>query len=719
MKKYSLLLFLLCLQLILVAQNVSYLNAPIKADGILNEAAWSELNLFKDFQNFFPINEGAATLDTDVRIFQDGKYLNIAFVYHDSTAQVRVNSLKRDDYSDGFHLSDCVGVVIDPYNNQNRGYFFGLNGKGSQLDALIANFDEANFSWDALWESGQAVVGKDKVYEFKIPLSAFSYDENIAHWSFQFYTRDAKTRMYTVWNKFERGFLQFDTRFLQALPMDNLSSSKTAKTMIIPSVTANYQKELDRQAEEARVQLSLDGQYKISDGLRVDLTLNPDFSQVEVDQQVTNLTRFNIVFPERRNFFIENSDMFTTLSLADDINPFYSRFIGASQDILLGLKLSGNLAPDTRIGLLNVQSKKGEEDKSQNYTVAVVKQQWNKIFNTTAYLVNRQATENFSLEEDYNRVAGIKTNYLSGNRKWSGFASYSHSFNDLLKGQGQAFSINNKYNTRTLSFTTSVNTVGKNYLTDIGFVPRISNFDGASQTVVREGYTQFSQSLLLNHFPKNQDLIQTYRWANASINAYWNEAGEIFETKYFYNTALFFANQMSTYLNFYHDDINLKYAFDPLRNGNLILPATYQNTALRLGFNSDYTRNLYGSINFQIGNFYGGNRNRFAGNVGLRFLPLLSVALNYEYNALSFEELGRQNLHLLGITTEVFINNKLNWTTYLQYNEQIDNFNINSRLQWEYQPLSFVYLVFSDNYSGEFQHKNWGVSLKINKRFKF
>ena len=210
------------------AQTIRYNSQAIKADGVLDEKVWSELAPFNNFQNFFPINEGKAKFDTEVKIFQDGKYLNIAFVYHDSLSEVRVNSLKRDNYGAGFHLSDCVGVIIDPYSNQNRGYFFAVNGEGTQLEALIANYDNDNLSWDALWESGNTVQGTDKVYEMKIPLSSFSYDENISQWSFQFYTRDAKDRMYTVWNKFERGFLQFDTRFLKQVEMENLKPSKVA-----------------------------------------------------------------------------------------------------------------------------------------------------------------------------------------------------------------------------------------------------------------------------------------------------------------------------------------------------------------------------------------------------------------------------------------------------------------------------------------------------------
>jgi len=700
-------------------QDVPFYAQPIQADGILEEEIWKQIPVFNQFSNFYPINEGNAVMDTEVKVFQDGKYLNVAFVYHDSIAAVRVNSLKRDDYTAGFHLSDCVGIVIDPYNDQNRGYFFAVNGLGAQLDALIAEYDDLNLSWDAIWESGQSTQGTDKIYELKIPLSSFSYEADVSQWSFQFYTRDSKDRMYTVWNKFQRGFLQFDTRFLKRLEVEQLQPSKAARTMLIPALTINHLEDLEEKVLTTRFQPSLDIQYKVSDGLRIDATLNPDFSQIDVDQQVTNLTRFNIVFPERRNFFIENSDLFTSLGAADNINPFFSRFIGASQDILFGLKLSGNISSKTRIGLLNVQSKLGEEAHTQNYTVAVVKQQLSPYFFLTGYLVNRDAIDGWEMAQDFNRVAGIKGNYLSKNRRWSGFATYSHSFNNGDSSKGHVFSIENNYNTRTLSFSSKLTTVGRNYLTDIGFVPRIYNYDAINDITIREGYTQLSQSVQYNLFPKNQSVVQSIRVPLISVDAYLDEEGDLFETNLFYNSAIFFSNLMSAYVNLYHDEIQLKYAFDPLRNGQFILPDDYQNNSVRIGFNSDYTRAFYGSVNAQWGSFFEGTRRRFGTKVGYRFLPVLSLELNYEYNTFRFDDVGEQTLQLVGLKKEVFFSNKLNWTTYMQYNEQIDNINFNSRIQWEYKPLSFLFLVFSDNYDDRLGRKNWSVAMKLNRRLQF
>ncbi|MCB0642799.1 MAG: hypothetical protein KDC44_14220, partial [Phaeodactylibacter sp.] len=331
----------------------------------------------------------------------------------------------------------------------------------------------------------------------------------------------------------------------------------------------------------------------------------------------------------------------------------------------------------------------------------------------------RQETRDLSFQPDYNRILGLKTNYLSTNRKWSGLAGYSQSFSDQVKGQQHAFSIENNYNTRSWSFSSRLSQVGKNYFTDIGFVPRLENYDALTEQVFRAGYTQIFQSLSYNYYPENQTQVQSFRPINAELNLYLDEAGRLYETNAFYNVAVFFANQMSLYLNSYHDAIQLNYAFDPLRNGQFILPDRYQNTAFRLGYNSDYTRQVYGSVNVQYGSFFEGQRSRFGAVAGFRLLPLFNLELNYEYNALDIGALGQADLHLLGLTTELFFSNKLNWTTYLQYNKQIDNFNINSRLQWEYKPLSFVYLVFSDNYNQLLDRKNWAVSLKVNRRLNF
>ena len=210
--------------------------------------------------------------------------------------------------------------------------------------------------------------------------------------------------------------------------MEQIPKTNTSRFIITPSSTYNYQDNITQDTSTSTFAPSLDAQYGITSSLRLDATVNPDFSQIDVDQQVTNLTRFAINFPERRNFFIENSDLFSTLG-TDEINPFYSRRIGASGDIRFGLKLSGNISPKTRVALLNVQTGKNENTSSQNFGALVFQQRLSRRFTATGFLLNRQKTGKSDPENDYNRVAGVNLNYRSLDNKWTGLNQFWQELN--------------------------------------------------------------------------------------------------------------------------------------------------------------------------------------------------------------------------------------------------------------------------------------------------
>lgn len=170
---------------------------------------------------------------------------------------------------------------------------------------------------------------------------------------------------------------------------------------------------------------------------------------------------------------------------------------------------------------------------------------------------------------------------------------------------------------------------------------------------------------------------------------------------------------------FKHDYVNLKYGFDPLNNGNAIVPDEYRFGILKVGYNSVSNKKLLFRVNAQRGSFYRGNRTSAGAFLSYRLLPFASVQTQYDINSLDLKELGSKTFHLVRFTGQVFFNNRLNWTTYIQYNTQRDNFNINSRLQWEYKPLSYVYLVITDSFNDAIKRTNWGAAFKMNYRFDF
>jgi hypothetical protein len=156
-----------------------------------------------------------------------------------------------------------------------------------------------------------------------------------------------------------------------------------------------------------------------------------------------------------------------------------------------------------------------------------------------------------------------------------------------------------------------------------------------------------------------------------------------------------------------------------LGNGNSLTPDEYRFGILKIGYNSANNQKFRYRFNVQKGNYYNGKRIAAGGYLNYQLLPFANLELTYNINEIDLNLLGKETFHLTRFTGQIFFSNRLNWTTYVQYNTQRDNFNINSRLQWEYKPLSYVYLVVSDNYNKDITRTNWGVAFKMNYRFDF
>lgn len=702
-------------------ETIQLREAQIIIDGKLDESVWDELPIHSNFYNHFPSDIGKANNQTVVKLFHDGKNLYVSAVYFDTTSRIQIGSLKRDDIRNSLALSDGFVLVIDAYNRQQNGYYFAMNMKGVQVDALIEQEDDyyrINSSWNAVWEANAASVGNEKVFEMKIPLKSLGYNIENPIFGLQFYTRDIKTNKWTTYKHIERNFRPYDLRFTVPFEVKELSNNKMSRFAITPSVTVKHQRNVIDKSDKTIFKPSLDAQYNITSSLKLDATVNPDFSQIDVDRQVTNLTRFSVNFPERRNFFLENSDLFSRLGVTG-VNPFYSRRVGAISDIEYGLKLSGNVTPNTRIGVLDVQTEKDENSAEQNYGVLVLQQNLSPTLTATGFLINRQEANGLKFLGDYNRVTGINLNYKSKNNKWTGLGNFGKSISDSISGKSSFYNAGIWYSERGASWDVSIKKVERNYITDIGFVPRLYNYDAASGEVIREGFTQSNASVSLIKYPKTSQSIDSYRYVFLRNEAYWDESGALVQSSTIFNNALWFKDISSIYVNLYHDYINLKYGFDPLKNGNFIQPDAYKFMGVQFGYNSVFNKRIFYNIAARYGSYYNGNRSRIYLNFGYRLLPFAKLQASYETNKVDLKELGDKRFHLARFTGEVFFTNRLNWTTYVQYNNQFDSFNINSRIQWEYKPLSYVYLVVTDNFNQDIQQTNWGVAIKVNYRFDF
>lgn len=698
--------------------KIQYIDAKIDVDGEFSESVWQELPEYTGFYNYLPTDIGLAQNQTSVKLFHNSEYLYVRAIYNDTTYKTQVSTLKRDV---SIAYSDSFVMILDTQNQEQNGYFFAVNSLGNQTDGLVGRSNSGynlSFSWNTVWQAEAKLNGNKKQYEIAIPLKSLNFNKDNGVFGVQFYVRDIKNNSWTIFTNVKRNYANLDLRFTEKFEVENLPNKSTSRFTITPSVTANYQEDVENNTESTSFKPSVDVQYNLTSSLKLDATINPDFSQIDVDQQVTNLTRFAVNFPERRNFFLENSDLFSNLGV-DGVNPFYSRRIGASSDINFGLKLSGNIAPKTRIGVLNVQTDKEKDVASQNFGALVIEQQLSENFTSTGFLINRQETDTFEFIDEYNRVTGLNLNYKSNNNKWIGLANFGTSFNNEVSKDNNFYNAGIWYNKRGLSWNAAIKNIGKNYITDVGFTPRLSNYDAINDVVVREGYTQSTVGVEYEKFYENSKNLNSYRILNYSNNSYFNEKGNLSQSSHYFNTALFFKDLSAIYANVYYDSIDLAYGFDPLNNGNALQPDTYNFALVKVGYNSANNQKLRYRVHVQKGNYYSGKRTSGGVFLNYQMLPFANFELSYDVNTIDLNQLGKETFHLTRFTGEVFFSNRLNWTTYVQHNTQRDNFNINSRLQWEYKPLSYIYLVVSDNYNEEISRQNWGVAFKMNYRFEF
>lgn len=717
-KLFLIVLFFLVLENYAQKSIIKYVDAKISIDGKFDESVWGTLPENTNFYNYLPTDIGLAENQTSVKLFHNKEYLYIRAIYFDTTEKTRVSTLKRDT---SIFLSDAFVMVLDTQNQEQNGYFFAVNALGNQTDGLVGRDNDGynlSFSWNAVWQSATFLNGNNKQYEIAIPLKSLNFNTDNATFGIQFYVRDIKNNSWTIFKNVKRNFANLDLRFTEKFEVENLPITASSKFAFTPSITTNYQKDVISNTDNTSFVPSLDVQYNVTSSLKLDATINPDFSQIDVDQQVTNLTRFSIFFPEQRNFFLENADLFSNLGTSD-VNPFYSRRIGAESAIQFGLKLSGNIAPKTRIGFLNNQTTKENEVASTNFGALVVEQQLSKNFTGTAFLINKQETDNFSFSNNYNRVVGANLNYKSDNNKWIGLANFGNSFTDNITDDNQFYNVGIWYNKRGLEWNASVKNVGNNYIAEVGFTPRLYNYDAINNLTIREGYTQTSVGVEYQKFYDKSKTINSVRYLNYSNDTYFDETGQLNQSSHFLNSAIFFKNLDAIYYVFNYDVVNLKYGFDPLGNGNVLLPDTYRFGLLKVGYNSANNKRLRYRLGARKGNYYGGTLMAAGAYLNYQLLPFANLELSYDINKIDLNELGKETFHLTRFTGEVFFSNRLNWTTFVQYNTQINNFNVNSRLQWEYKPLSYVYLVVTDNFNEHISRQNWGVAFKMNYRFDF
>lgn len=691
-------------------------TTPIETDGRLDEPAWQHAQIGVDFSKQFPVDTGLADAHTEVLLTFDDRNLYVGVICWQPRTDYTVQSLKRD-FADG--TSDAINVLLNPSKDGLNGFLFSLSPINVQGEALIDNGTTQSFEWDNRWNSAVHNYDDHWVAEMAIPFKTLRYSvaEGDNSWRVNFVRVRVKNWEVSTWRPVPRQFEANNLAFCHELQWASPPPKPGASISLIPYTTARrdvlYQRdpnslEVLEKPGHNDVDLGGDAKIAVSPSLNLDLTFNPDFSQVEVDRQVANLSRFELFFPERRQFFLENRDLFAMFGFPNT-RPFFSRRIGLARNpvtgfneavpILAGARLSGKINDEWRIGLLNMQTDRINWDTARvlpaaNFTVATVQK---KVLKRSAFSAIVVDKENFlgklsEAQKDgiqpWNRIAGLEFNLYSADNRWEGEWYYHRSFSPDPDQRGQTLAQFLGYRDRHLRVNTGYLLVDSNYTAEAGFVPR-SGFQNLFSNV---GLTFYPANSAINNWTVGVEANGTFALDFQRTD---HDLG-LYGTINFQNQTYLNAVLWNTYTYLFED-------FDPTNQykaGTLPLPgqAGYTYSGARLRFTSSSTYNFQGSADFRFGEFFNGNGLSLEGNLSYRLQPIGSFTLSYSFNHIRLPEpYASTDFWIIGPRAELSFTRNLFASAFFQWNTQANNFNINARLQWRFAPVSDVFLVYTDN----------------------
>jgi len=705
------------------AQQTAYTlqktKEKITLDGKLNELIWEKSEIASDFYMTIPVDDRPAPMQSEVRMTYDEKNFYFAITCFDGQEGYVVQSLRRDWSGP---LNENFSIFIDPYNDFTNGFSFGITPFGVQREATIDEGSNTNSDWDNKWFSNVKIYDDRWVAEIAIPFKSIRYSNENRVWNIQFTRNHLKRNEQSSWIAVPQQYSTNALTFSGQVKWPENPPPAGTNISFIPYALGDYSRDFENQAtdEGLGVNAGFDAKIGLSPSLNLDLTVNPDFSQVEVDRQVINLSRFEVQFPERRQFFLENADLFSKFGFPQS-RAFFSRRIGITTDtlgrseqvpILGGARISGKLNEKLRLGVLNMMTDKREDLQLpyQNYTVLALQQNIFKRSNVAFVFANK---ENLGIEKGkniseynpqiarreisgndtttsyklYNRVIGAEFNLFTEDTRWAGDFYYQRSFDNWNQSGAYNHGAFIRYQRRNYSLRWVHTAIGDGFNAEMGFVPRV-------------GYNQGSFSPSYTFYPDNDKVINHSMSFDVSYTTN-TDFSKITDRSLTLTHEFNFTNTSNASFSLNRNYEFMFFDFSPIApfNDSLLLQGTeYEWNTIQASYSSDRRPIISYDINTSYGGFYNGTRLNLNGNIGYRFQPYGSFAISYDYNAIKLAEgYGKANFYLIGPRLDLTMTDAVFFTGFAQYNNRFDNVNYNLRFQWRFAPASDIFLVYTEN----------------------
>ena len=685
--------------------EIKKIDQKIIIDGQIDEI-WAYADSAYNFQQFFPMDTSLAYAQSVAKVLYDDQFIYVLGVMQnpDGDRDYITPSLRRDFFGDA---NDSFSILIDAFQDNTNAFIFGINPFGVRREGLIANGGSGqgafSLNWDNKWKGEVRQEDGYWVAEMAIPLKTLRFAEGQTKWNVNFYRVDSEYAERSTWSPISRNFSIVNLATMRKMNWDEPTEKPGSNISFIPYVASGVIKNFQSgDPTETNLEAGFDLKYAVTPGLNLDVTVNPDFSQVEVDRQVTNLDRFEIFFPERRQFFLENADLFANYGNSGT-RPFFSRRIGVARDentgqniqnpIPAGARLSGKINDNLRLGFLSMQAgREGDASlPSYNYSVLSLQQKVFARSNVSFLVVNKQTFDDVtsfdtSLYPEWNRTVGVDYNHASADNVWNGKVFYHQSIDEIQPDDAFATGLELNYGVPKWSWRLFTQRVGANYNPEVGFVRR-------------RDVQQLANTVRYSYFPEKGGIQR--HGPGLDFDMVWNDQFgfldwdmNILYDVNWRSSARFSARLRRQYTFLFN-------GFDPSGSGGVRLPSGtgYHNNLIIASYNSDQRKLVNYSLSTRSGDYFNGTRINLEGSLNVRYQPLGFTSINFAYNRIRLPDpYSSVNLFLIGPRFDFTFSKKLFWTTFVQYNTQIDNLNINSRLQWRFAPVSDLFLVYTDNY---------------------